>query len=89
MPACGATSRQVHNRYERRLCDTAVASQETLIHLQVRRFFCRNRDCGKTFAEQVPGLTIRYGRWSAGLTEALRAVALAPGGRAGPDWRDG
>ena len=83
-PACGAASRQVHSRYERRLCDIAVASQETLIHLQVRRFFCRNRDCGKkTFAEQVPGLTTRYGRWSAGLTEALRALALALGGRAG------
>ena len=55
-----------------------------MIHLQVRRFFCHNRDCGKkTFAEQVPGLTTRYGRWSAGLTEALRAVALALGGRAG------
>jgi hypothetical protein len=64
--------------------------QETLIHLQVRRFFCRNRDCGKkTFAEQVPGLIIRYGRWSTGLTKALRAVALALAGQAGPDWRDG
>jgi transposase len=31
----------------------------------------------------VPGLTIRYGRRSIGLGEALRAVALALGGRAG------
>jgi hypothetical protein len=77
-------SRRVHSRYERRLCDTAVVGQETMIHLPVRRFFCPNGGCGKkTFAEQVPGLTTRYRRWSIGLAEALRAVALALGGRAG------
>jgi transposase len=74
----------VHSRYERRLSDTAVAGQETMIHLRVRRFFCREETCAKkTFAEQVPGLTTRYGRWSNGLAGALRAVALALGGRAG------
>jgi transposase len=36
-----------------------------------------------TFAEQVPGLTVRYGRRSASLTGALQAIALALGGRAG------
>ena len=30
-----------------------------------------------TFAEQVPGPAIRYGRVSTGLREALRAIALA------------
>jgi transposase len=74
----------VHSRYERRLLDTAVAGQETMIHLRVRRFVCANAGCAKkTFAEQVPGLTTRYGRRSAGLTAVLRAVALALGGRAG------
>ena len=80
-PACGAVSRWVHSRYERRLSDTAVAGQ-MMIHLRVRRFFCRSQTCKKTtFAEQVPGLTTRYGRWTNGLKDALRAVAL--GGRAG------
>jgi transposase len=74
----------VHSRYERRLLDTAVAGQETMIHLRVRRFVCANAGCvKKTFAEQVPGLTTRYGRRSTGLTAVLRAVALALGGRAG------
>lgn len=83
-PACGASSRWVHSRYERRLCDSPVAGQETIIHLRVRRFFCRTDDCPKkTFAEQVPGLTTRYGRWSTGLAGALREVALALGGRPG------
>ncbi|MER6952274.1 transposase family protein [Nonomuraea sp. NPDC000554] len=62
-PGCGVASRQVHSRYERRLADTALAGQEVLIHLQVVRFVCRNAECGKkTFVEQVPGLTERYGR---------------------------
>jgi transposase len=83
-PACKVISRQVHSRYERRLLDTAVAGQEIMIHLRVRRFFCRNAACAKkTFAEQVPGLTTRYGRQTPGLARVLRAVALALGGRAG------
>jgi transposase len=88
-PACGAVSGRVHSRYWRRLSDTAVAGQETMIVLRVRRLFCRNPACGKkTFAEQVPGLTTCYGRRSDGLTEALRAVALALGGRAGARLAD-
>jgi len=83
-PACGELSRRVHSRYERRLSDTAVAGQEVVIVLLVRRFFCDSPCCRKkTFSEQVPGLTVRYGRRSAGLTEVLTAVALALGGRAG------
>ena len=55
-----------------------------LIDLQVRRFFCGNPRCAKTtFAEQVPGLTTRYGRRTCTLQEVLQAVALALGGRAG------
>jgi hypothetical protein len=36
-----------------------------------------------TLAEQVPGLTTRYGRRICGLQAVLAAVALALGGRAG------
>jgi transposase len=83
-PGCGSRSRRKHSHYERQLSDTAVGSQELLIHLRVHRFFCRNDACGKkTFAEQVPGLTVRYGRRSVVAAEALRAIALALGGRAG------
>jgi transposase len=81
-PACGVRSVRVHSRYERRLADTAAGGQEIFILLQVRRFFCRNDGCAAiTFAEQVHGLTSRYGRRSTGLRETLRAVALALGGR--------
>jgi hypothetical protein len=74
----------VHSRYERRLADIAAGGQETLIHLQVRRFFCRNDACAAvTFAEQVPALAGRRARRTSGLTGALEAIALALGGRAG------
>ena len=43
-----------------------AGGQEVLIHLRARRFFCGNVACAKaTFAEQVPGLTVRYGRRTA------------------------
>ena len=74
----------MHSRYQRKLADTATGGQEVLIDLQARRFFCGNEACAKaTFAEQVPGLTTRYGRRTCGLQAVLQAVALALGGRAG------
>ncbi|WP_169744504.1 transposase family protein [Spirillospora albida] len=83
-PGCGVRSRRLHSHYERRLSDTAVGGQELLIHLRVHRFLCRNDSCAKkTFVEQVPGLTVRYGRRSLGASAALQAISLALGGRAG------
>ena len=75
---------RVHSRYVRRLADTAIGGQTTAIDLEVRRFFCDNGDCGqKTFAEQVEGLTFRYGRRTVLLQQALEQVALTLGGKAG------
>ena len=60
---CGVVSRRVHSSYRRQLADTASGGQEVLIDLQARRFFRSSEACAKaTFAEQVPGLTTRYGR---------------------------
>ena len=57
----------------RRSAGTPVA-----ITLGVRRLFCDAPDCPKqTFAEQIPGLTSRYGRRSVGLGRML----------ARPGWR--
>ncbi|SNS73713.1 hypothetical protein [Actinomadura mexicana] len=54
------------------MSDTAVGEQELLIYLRVHRLVCRNDGCGKkAFAEQVPGLTVRYGRRSVAAGEAL------------------
>jgi len=88
-PYCGVRSDRVHSRYERRVSDMAISGRETLIQLQVRRFFCGNDGCErKTFAEQVPGLTVRYDRRSLGLAAVLRAVAVALGGRPGARLAD-
>jgi hypothetical protein len=49
--------------YERSVSDPAIGGRETLICIRVRRFFGDNSDCSrKTFAEQVPGLTVPYAR---------------------------
>ena len=83
-PDCGVLSRRVHSHYQRKLADTASGAQEVLIDLRARRFFCSNDACAKaTFAEQIPGLTTRYGRRTCGLEAVLQAVAMALGGRAG------
>ena len=64
--------------------DTAVAGRPVVLRLRARRFYCGNSECTRTASvEQVFGLTIRHGRRSTLLTETLRAIALALGGRAG------
>jgi transposase len=83
-PSCDSRSSRVHSRYRRRLADTAVGGRDTRIVLQVRRLFCDESSCGRrTFAEQVPGLTVRHGRETPLLVEFLRRIAVAVAGRAG------
>ena len=61
-----------------------MAGQPVVIHLTVRRFFCPVADCpARTFAEQVSGLTLRYGRRTPVARQVLEAIGLALGGRAG------
>jgi transposase len=83
-PACGSRSGRVHSRCERRLADAAIGGLRVMIWLQVRRLFCGEPGCKKrTFAEQVPGLTVRYRRKTALLAGMLQAIAVALAGRAG------
>ncbi|MEU8548983.1 ISL3 family transposase [Streptomyces roseoverticillatus] len=83
-PSCGVRSGRVHDRYRRRIADQAVGGQPVVIHLTVRRFRCDTASCPRrTFAEQVPGLTFRYGRRSVQLRETLQTIGLALAGRAG------
>jgi transposase len=83
-PGCGTRSARVHSRYERRLADTGIGGREVLLRLTVYRFFCDQAECAKeTFAEQIPGLTIRYGRHTGPAEQVVQSVAMALGGRAG------
>jgi hypothetical protein len=67
-----------------RLADAAIGGRRVMIWLQVRRLFCDEPGCKKrTLAEQVPGLTVRYGRKTALLAGMLQAIAVALAGRAG------
>ncbi len=74
----------MHSTYRRHLADLPVAGQQTVLRLRVRRFFCDRVDCSTgTFVEQVSGLTDPHAQRSAGLQDALAAIALALAGRAG------
>lgn len=83
-PGCAVVSDRVHSRYGRCLADTPVGDRPVLIELTVRRLYCGNIRCSRhTFAEQVEGLTIRYGRRTPAAGQVLEAVAIALAGRAG------
>lgn len=82
-PRCGVVSARVHRRYERRLTDAAVGGRPVEIRLRVRQFVCQQQTCNiRRFAEQVPGLTVRYGRRSLLLGGVLATLGLAAAGRA-------
>jgi transposase len=83
-PSCGHRSRRVHSRYRRRITDEPLGGRQVVIHLRVRRFFCRARTCPRrTFAEQAPALAGRYARRSRPLSETLQQIGVALGGRPG------
>lgn len=83
-PGCAVVSNRVHSTYGRRLADTPVGDRPVLIELTVRRLYCQNVHCSRrTFAEQINGLTVRYGRRTPAARRVLEAVAVALAGRAG------
>ncbi len=83
-PGCGTVSGRVHDRYRRRLVDTALAGARVVVDLLVRRFRCSSADCeAVTFAEQVDGLTSPHARYTPLAGQAVEAIGLALAGRAG------
>ncbi|WP_327575696.1 ISL3 family transposase [Streptomyces sp. NBC_00145] len=83
-PGCLGCSRRIHSSYLRFPADVPSGGRRVVLCLRVRRFLCPVISCGRrTFAEQMPGLTRRYGRRTERLRSALAAVGLALAGRAG------
>lgn len=83
-PGCGSWSQRVHSSYPRFSADVPSGGRRVAHCLRVRRFLCPVISCGRrTFAEQLPGLTRRYGRRTERLRSTLAAVGLALAGRAG------
>ncbi|MFJ6793936.1 ISL3 family transposase [Streptomyces sp. NPDC091268] len=83
-PGCGTWSGRVHGSYLRFPAGVPSAGRSVVLQLRVRRFTCRNAECGRhTFVEQIPGLTRRHGQRTERLRSTLAAIGLALAGRAG------
>ncbi|MCX4625474.1 transposase [Streptomyces sp. NBC_01443] len=81
---CGQLSEWCHSRYARRLADVTLAGRPLRIDLSVRRLYCENTTCPKaTFAEQVPGLTVRYQRRTPRLQCLVEDIGVVLAGRGG------
>lgn len=82
-PGRGCWSARIHGSYLRFPRDLPTAGKFVVASLRVRRLVCEEKPCDrKTFAEQVPGLTRRFGRRTERLRSTLVSVGLA--GRVGP-----
>ncbi|MFD7713361.1 transposase family protein [Streptomyces sp. NPDC059786] len=86
-PGCEGPSGRLHGSYLRFPHDLPTAGELVVVALRVRRFVCAEASCPRrTFAEQVPGLTRRFGRRTERLRSTLISVGLTLAGRAGaPD----
>jgi transposase len=83
-PLCSRRSRRVHSRYQRTLADLPWAGRSVVLHVQVRRFFCRNRRCPRAiFAEPLPQLVTPRARRTLAQHRLLLDLACALGGQAG------
>lgn len=81
---CGRLSAWCHSRYARHLADVTLGGRPLRIELSVRRLYCENATCPKrTFAEQVPGLTVRYQRRTPQLQRLVEDVGVVLAGRSG------
>ncbi len=79
-PICGQTSDQIHSCYRRVVADVPCGNRLVSLHLQVRKFFCRNTNClRKIFTERVPELLEPSARMTNRLRSALQALGLATG----------
>ena len=88
-PECGCWSGRIRGSYLRFPRDLPTAGRFVVVSLRVRRFVCAEDSCPrKTFAEQVPGLTRRFGGQAERLRSTLLSVGLALAGRAGVRMTD-
>lgn len=83
-PCCAQSSGAVHSWYTRRLTDLPWAGVPVVMHLRVRKLFCRNDACPRAvFTERMPQIAAPHHRQTNRLWEQQRQLALAHGGEAG------
>jgi transposase len=88
-PGSGRWLGRVHGSYLQFPRDLPTAGTFVVVSLGVRRFVCAESFCPrKTFAEQVAGLTRRFGRRTERLLSTSVSVGLALTGRAGARMTD-
>jgi transposase len=74
---CGQKSKDIHSHYMRYPADLAWGGWPVVIHLNVKRFFCRNTDCPKrTFAERFPILVSSYARRTRRVISKQQRIAV-------------
>jgi len=49
-PLCAQASSQVHSQYQRTLRDVSCGGRKVVLHLCVRKFFCRHQECARKFS---------------------------------------
>ncbi len=82
-PVCGLLSSRVHSRYSRTVSDLPWHGLSVELEVRARRFFCDEASCERRiFCERLPEVAARA-RKTGRLEEALLAIALELGGRAG------
>ncbi|MEU5241985.1 transposase family protein [Streptomyces lydicus] len=87
-PGCGCWPSRVHGSYLRFPRDLPAVGELVVVSLRLRRIVCAETSCPrKTSAEQVAGLTRRFGRRTERLRSTLVSVGLALAGRPDPGCR--
>jgi transposase len=82
-PVCGRHSSRAHSRYRRNVSDLPWHGVSVELGVRARRFFCDEASCErKIFCERLPDVAARA-RKTSRLEEALLAIAIELGGRAG------
>ena len=83
-PVCQTLAQRVHSHYRRTLHDVPCGTKALRLVVQVRRFFCDQKDCPrKIFVERLPALTQVSARMTTRFRRGLAEVGFALGGRAG------
>lgn len=82
-PLCGSRSERVHSRYSRTAYDLPWRDVAVTLKVRARKLFCDEISCERSiFCERLPEIAARA-RKTGRLEEALLAIVVELGGRAG------
>jgi transposase len=76
-PCCKKKSKSVHSSYIRKLRDLSVGEYSVIIHLTVRKFYCRNRKCKRKIFTEQPGKEVKaYARMTQRTKKKLEKILI-------------